>query len=79
MESFTYPECHLTVHIALYTTVSNGAALRQRIVAAATATGIEGESERSAVNFAFINARLVGDQQNYVRCYMLNGVFLFQD
>jgi hypothetical protein len=59
MESYHYPECNLTAHVALYTSVTNGATLRQRIVSAATAVGPEGDVERDALNFAFINARLV--------------------
>ncbi|KAF7297097.1 hypothetical protein MIND_00942600 [Mycena indigotica] len=47
------------IHIALYTNVSNSAVLKKRLIAAASAEGEEGERERDAVNFAFIDARLV--------------------
>ena len=62
MQSFHYP--HLpsdfsTVHVALYTKVSNSAEIRSRIVRAAQLDGPDGEAERKAVNFAFIDARLV--------------------
>lgn len=59
MESFHYPEFNLTVWIALFTAVSNPGTLRRRIIRAATAPGSEGEAERDALNFAFIDARLV--------------------
>ena len=62
MESLQFPHFqskHSQVHIALFRDVSNAAALKSRIVAAATAEGDYGENEREAVNFAFVDARLV--------------------
>ncbi|KAH8105411.1 CGI-121-domain-containing protein [Cristinia sonorae] len=62
MQSFTYshfPEHLSTVHVALFSNVSNTAQLKQRLVSAATMPGPEGEQERAAVNFAFIDARLI--------------------
>jgi len=47
------------VHVALFRNVSNSANIKNRIIAASTAEGDEGEKEREAVNFAFIDARLV--------------------
>ena len=62
MESFHYdhlpPELS-TVYVALVTEVANAAQLRARLVKAATMDGAEGDAEREAVNFAFIDARLV--------------------
>ena len=62
MQSFRY--AHLpaelsTVHVALFTDVTNSAALRARIVRASQLEGPDGDAEREAVNFAFIDARLV--------------------
>ncbi|PCH41684.1 CGI-121-domain-containing protein [Wolfiporia cocos MD-104 SS10] len=62
METFRY--AHLPpdvshVHVALFTNVANAAQIRARIIKAATAAGPEGELEREAVNFAFIDARLI--------------------
>lgn len=60
MESFSFPQFspeHSIVYAALYANVTNAATLRKRIVDAAVSGG---ESEREAVNFAFIDARLVG-------------------
>ncbi|KIM42761.1 hypothetical protein M413DRAFT_18501 [Hebeloma cylindrosporum] len=62
MESLNFPHFeakHSQVHIALFRGVTNAAALKSRIVAAATAEGEHGEKEREAVNFAFIDARLI--------------------
>ncbi|KAH9887742.1 CGI-121-domain-containing protein [Cubamyces lactineus] len=62
MQSFRYshlPSELSTVHIALFTNVKNSAALRSRIVRASQLEGPEGDSEREAVNFAFIDARLI--------------------
>ncbi|KAJ8517438.1 hypothetical protein ONZ45_g5365 [Pleurotus djamor] len=59
MESFSYPHLSRVVYVALFTAVSNAAHLRQRIINAASLTGDEGERERDAVNFAFIDARLI--------------------
>ncbi|KAF5388147.1 hypothetical protein D9615_000010 [Tricholomella constricta] len=62
METFTFPQFSTdrsVVHTALYTNISNAAALRKRIIEAAVAEGEAGERERDAVNFAFIDARLI--------------------
>ncbi|KAI9059004.1 CGI-121-domain-containing protein [Trametes sanguinea] len=62
METFRYshlpPELS-TVHIALFTDVTNSTALRSRIVRASQLEGPDGDAEREAVNFAFIDARLI--------------------
>ncbi|KDN48042.1 hypothetical protein RSAG8_03058, partial [Rhizoctonia solani AG-8 WAC10335] len=44
------------VHIALFTNVQNAAELRSRLIKASTMEGEEGEKEREAVNFAFVDA-----------------------
>ncbi|KAI0057743.1 CGI-121-domain-containing protein [Artomyces pyxidatus] len=62
METFTYthfPAQSSVVHIALFTSVGNAKDIRARIVKASTLGGPEGDAERGAVNFAFIDARLV--------------------
>jgi len=62
METYThsqFPAHASTVHIALYTAVMNASLLRARITKAATSQGIEGDRERDAVNFAFVDARLI--------------------
>ena len=60
MESFSFPQFPAKVHVALYINVGNGIALRKRIISAAAARGEDGKREREALNFAFIDARLVG-------------------
>ncbi|KAI0640525.1 CGI-121-domain-containing protein [Trametes meyenii] len=62
MQTFRYshlPHEFSTVHVALYTNVSNAVALRNRIVRASQLEGPEGDAERDAINFAFIDARLI--------------------
>jgi EKC/KEOPS complex subunit CGI121/TPRKB len=59
MESFDYPQFSSTVHVALFKHVTNAAKLKARIVRASTSEGTEGQVEREAVNFAFVDARLV--------------------
>ena len=59
MSVYTFEHLNRTVYTALYTSVAEPATLRKRIIAAATATGSEGDTERDAVNFAFIDASLV--------------------
>ncbi|CAE6451617.1 unnamed protein product [Rhizoctonia solani] len=44
------------VHIALFTNVQNASELRSRLIKASTMEGEEGEKEREAVNFAFVDA-----------------------
>jgi len=59
METFAYPHFSSTVHVALFVHVTNSAKLRARIIRASTLDGVEGQAEREAVNFAFVDARLV--------------------
>lgn len=63
MDFFHFPHHHSSqsvAHFALFRDVKNSQALRKRIIAAATIEGAAGDQEREAVNFAFIDARLVG-------------------
>ena len=60
MESFVYPHFSSTAYVALFNCVTNAAQLRARIVRASSLEGDEGDAERDAVNFAFVDARLVG-------------------
>lgn len=62
LESYTYP--HLSpdisqIYVGLLTDVTNAKAIRSRIIAASTAPGEAGDTEREALNFAFIDARTV--------------------
>ncbi|KAK7048125.1 kinase binding protein CGI-121-domain-containing protein [Favolaschia claudopus] len=59
-----FPSDVSCVHAALYTDVTDSDSLRKRLIAASTAEGSDGERERDAVNFAFIEARL---SQNNLR------------
>ncbi|KAJ7058213.1 kinase binding protein CGI-121-domain-containing protein [Mycena amicta] len=59
MDSYQLPHLAAHIHAGLYTGVSNAAALKKRLINAASAEGVEGEREREAVNFAFIDARLI--------------------
>ncbi|KAI0751694.1 CGI-121-domain-containing protein [Daedaleopsis nitida] len=62
MQSFRYahlPPEFSTVHLALFKHVANSAQLRSRIVRASQLEGPDGDAEREAVNFAFIDARLI--------------------
>ncbi|KAN0097907.1 Kinase binding protein CGI-121 domain containing protein [Tylopilus felleus] len=52
---FVYP----VVFAAKFKHVKNAGKIRARIVNAATLEGPEGDKERDAVNFAFINAKLI--------------------
>ncbi|OBZ66541.1 hypothetical protein A0H81_13430 [Grifola frondosa] len=61
METFSYlhlPTQVSSVSIALFTKVSNAAQLKTRLVQVSLLQGAEGDIEREAVNFAFIDARL---------------------
>ncbi|EPS94995.1 hypothetical protein FOMPIDRAFT_1033083 [Fomitopsis schrenkii] len=62
METFHYahlPDNLAHVHLALFHDVSNAAQIRQRIVRASQLEGPDGDKEREAVNFAFVDARLI--------------------
>ncbi|KAG8705267.1 hypothetical protein FRC09_003068 [Ceratobasidium sp. 395] len=51
-----FPTEFSRLHIALFTNVQNAPELRARLIKAATLEGEEGEREREAVNFAFVDA-----------------------
>ncbi|KAG2114646.1 CGI-121-domain-containing protein [Suillus discolor] len=60
METYYYSQFnHAVVRVALFDDVTNAAAIRSRIVQAARNLGVDGNTEREAVNFAFIDARLI--------------------
>lgn len=59
MESVHFPHFPASVHIALFNNVKNAKSLRTRLIAASTMEGEDGERERAAVNFGFIDGRLV--------------------
>ncbi|KAI0922299.1 hypothetical protein AcW2_007031 [Taiwanofungus camphoratus] len=62
METYHYshfPAEVACVYITLFTNVSNASQLRSRIIRASLMQGDEGDLEREAVNFAFIDARLI--------------------
>jgi len=60
MESYPLPHHGATVHLALFHPIHNAAALRSRLVSASTLPQDEvGNRERSAVDFAFVDARMV--------------------
>ena len=64
METYNYPQFPpelANIYVALFTDVSDAAHLRARLIKAATMDGPEGEAEREAVNFAFVDARLVSE------------------
>ncbi|KAJ7081371.1 CGI-121-domain-containing protein [Mycena belliarum] len=54
-----FPPDFSCVHAALYIDVSDADLLRKRLITASTAEGLTGARERDAVNFAFIEARLI--------------------
>lgn len=59
MESYPLPHAGQTVHIAVWS-VRNAAQLRHRLVAASQLPADEeGERERAAVDFAFVDAKMV--------------------
>lgn len=60
METYYYSQFnHAVVHVALFDDVTNSAAIRSRIIQAARIIGVDGDTEREAINFAFIDARLI--------------------
>ena len=59
MEVYDYPQFSLQAAVCLFTDVKNGAEIRRKIIKAATCQGEEGGPLRDAVNFAFVDAKLV--------------------
>jgi hypothetical protein len=59
MEVYRFPHLKATVYISIFQKVENASSLKARLVAASTMQGEEGVFERAAVNFAFIDAKLV--------------------
>ena len=65
MEVYDYRQFGLQAAIWLFTDVKNGPEIRKKIVEAAACQGEEGEALRDAVNFAFVDARLVSRAHCY--------------
>jgi hypothetical protein len=65
METFSYPVDCSIVHVALFVNVVDSSLLRSRIIKASAIEGEQGILEREAVNFAFINARLVSIRSSF--------------
>ncbi|KAL4075554.1 kinase binding protein CGI-121-domain-containing protein [Scleroderma citrinum] len=59
MDVYHYPQFNAVVYTAKFKNVKNAGAIRKRIIKAATAVGPDGDAEREAVNFAFIEAKLI--------------------
>lgn len=59
MQSYTYPQFPALAHAVLYKNVTNASELRASIVKAATLEGEDGDKAKDAVNFAFVEARMV--------------------
>ncbi len=71
MQTFRYayfPADVCTVHVALFADVANAAAVRARIIRSSITEGQEGEHEREAVNFAFVDACLVSAHAILMEC-----------
>ena len=75
MEVYDYPQFSLQAAICLFTDVKNGPEIRKKIVEAATCQGEEGETLRNAVNFAFVDARVVSRSPLPYISLRLNGAF----
>ena len=72
MEVYEYPQFSLQAAICLFIDVKNGPEIRKKIVEAATCQGEEGEALRDAVNFAFVDARLVSGSRLHSPCPSLS-------
>ncbi|KIK54357.1 hypothetical protein GYMLUDRAFT_177281 [Collybiopsis luxurians FD-317 M1] len=59
METFQFNHDHNVAYALLFSPVRDPGNIKQRIVAAATMSGPEGDEERDAVDFAFIEPTLV--------------------
>ncbi|ESK87823.1 hypothetical protein Moror_15316 [Moniliophthora roreri MCA 2997] len=57
--AFDHADASDIAYVALFHPVNNAAQIRKRIIDAAKMEGEEGEKERNAVNFAFIDATLI--------------------
>jgi EKC/KEOPS complex subunit CGI121/TPRKB len=72
MESYTfaqYPSPWTTVHLALFQNIRNAAEIRQKLIAAATMPGEEGERARKEVEFGFIDASMVSLIPSWDSCF----------
>ncbi|KAG6331815.1 hypothetical protein ID866_7275 [Astraeus odoratus] len=61
METYRYPHFGAVVYVAKFGGVKNAEEIRSRIIKAASLVGPDGDSEREAVNFAFIEAKLISE------------------
>jgi EKC/KEOPS complex subunit CGI121/TPRKB len=70
ISTYNFDHLDCVVYTALYTSVKNAGALKKRIISASLADGPEGEAERDAVDFAFIDASLVCPLSRYTRLHL---------
>lgn len=75
MEVYGYPQFGLQATVCLLTDVKNGPEIRKKILEAATCQVEVGEALRDAVNFAFVDARLVSGSRLCCGSLPLNGTF----
>jgi EKC/KEOPS complex subunit CGI121/TPRKB len=72
-----FKQPHSKAFIALCRNVFNAAELKSRIISASITEGEAGQKEREAMNFAFVNARLVSKRNKSLHfCPMDNTYFL---
>lgn len=79
MESLYFPhfQADRSAHIALFRNVSTSENLKNRIVSASLAEGELGDKEREAINFAFIDARLVSTNPSISAFWILKTICTF--
>lgn len=69
METHTYPHLNSTIHFALFHDVRNAADVRSRIIAASKEA--EDSEAQRAVNFAFIDARVIASREQLLNACVL--------
>lgn len=68
LPSPAYPEDIREIALALWTDLSSAQDLRARLVAASTMPGDEGDCERAALDFAFLDGRAVRPNTSATFC-----------
>ena len=69
METFTlpddaYPAEYCSISMMLLTDVTNAADLQQRLIAASKMTGSDGDREREALDFAFLDGSMIASVEH---------------
>ncbi|WWD16436.1 hypothetical protein CI109_100862 [Kwoniella shandongensis] len=80
METYTlsnFPSAYSTIHIALFSNVTNAPEIRTRLIAASVKEGEEGDRARAEVDFGFVEAGLLVSKEHLLTAILTTLLYAF--